>query len=126
MDRTDVPNDPSALSSAAKTQHLRDSRSVGRRRGVPVRRDSAVHHPPGLTLGWARQAWQRAAVPRYQGGGRPAWRRATSPRLDTQIRREAGTAVHRLGEPSAPSLASPADPVASGPVGRLLPEGAYW
>ena len=36
---------------------------------------------------------------------------------DAQIRREAGSTVHPPGEPSAGSLASPAEPVASGPAG---------
>lgn len=50
--------------------------------------------------------------------GRRDPRRLRRPGLcDAQIRREAGNAVHPPGEPSAGSLASPAEPVASGPAG---------
>ncbi len=50
--------------------------------------------------------------------GRGDPRRLRRPGLcNAQIRREAGSAVHPPGEPSAGSLASPAEPVASGPAG---------
>ena len=50
--------------------------------------------------------------------GRGDPRRLRRPGLcDAQIRREVGNAVHPPGEPSAGSLASPAEPVASGPAG---------